>query len=298
LGNTVLGVALMLLSTSMMNVGAVLQKKAVDALPPFDATPLLDSVKAVLRTPVWLLGWGMATFAIVLNMVALGLADISVIQPLNGFGLVVLVLASRLLLGERLDAMAAAGVALVVAGVAAVGFTLPVSRSFETAPELLGMYVQPTAVVALLGFAALAGLSWVVASRARRHAGILFAFAAAVCSVVGLSFSKGYFGLLTLVGVGTVLGSGWPWLLLALLLSFSITAMMLQQLSFQKGRAVVVTPVFAAASVVLPLAVGRLVFGEQLPLLALAGPLLIVVGVVLIGMRGQDEPEPEQASRA
>ncbi len=281
----------MLLSTSMMNVGAVLQKRAVDALPAFDATPVLDSIKAVLRTPVWLLGWGMATVAIVLNMVALGLADISIIQPLNGFGLVVLVLASRLLLGERLDAMAAAGVGLVVAGVAAVGFTLPESRAFTDAGELLGVYAQPLALGSLLGFAALAGLAWLAASRVARFAGILFAFAAAVCSVVGLSFSKGYFGLLTIVGFGGVLGSGWPWLLLALLLCFSITAMMLQQLSFQKGRAVVVTPVFASASVVLPLAVGRLVFGEQLPLLALLGPALIVLGVVLIGLRGQDGPE-------
>ncbi len=292
MGNTVLGVALMLLSTSMMNLGAVLQKKAVDTLPPFDATPLAQSVRAVLRTPVWLAGWGMATVAIVLNMAALGLADISVIQPLNGFGLVVLVLASRLLLGERLDAWAASGVALVVAGVAVVGFTLPSSRAFSTPNELLGVYAQPGALAALAGFALLAGFSWLVASKAKRHAGTLFAFAAAVCSVVGLSFSKGYFGLLALAGVGAVLGSGWPWLLLALLMCFSITAMMLQQLSFQKGRAVVVTPVFASTSVVLPLAVGRLVFGELLPLQALAGPLLIVVGVVLIGMRDQNEPTP------
>ncbi len=287
MGNTVLGVALMLLSTSMMNLGAVLQKKAVDALPAFDATPVLESVRAVLGTPLWLLGWGMATFAIVLNMVALGLADISIIQPLNGFGLVVLVLASRWLLGERMDTLAAAGVGLVVAGVAAVGFTLPESRVFADAGTLLAVYAQPVAIGSLAGFALLAGLAWVAARRLLRWAGILLAFAAALCSVVGLSFSKGYFGLLALEGLGPVLGSGRPWLLLVLLLGFSVTAMLLQQLSFQKGRAVVVTPVFAAASVVLPLLVGWLVFGERLPVATLAGPALIVLGVVLIGMRAQ-----------
>jgi drug/metabolite transporter (DMT)-like permease len=289
LANTVLGVALMLFSTSMMNVGAVLQKRAVDTLPPFDRTPLRDSILAVLRTPLWLFGWGMATVAIVLNMVALGLADISIIQPLNGFGLVVLVLASRLLLGERLDAAASAGVGLVVAGVAAVGLTLPESREFSDASALLAVYARPAAVGSLLGFALLAGASWLGATRSPRFAGILFAFAAAVCSVLGLSFSKGYFGSLALEGPGWVLSSGWAWLLLAVLLCFSITAMALQQLSFQKGRAVVVTPVFASASVVLPLAVGRGVFGEQLPLLAFIGPALIVLGVVLIGMRQGEE---------
>jgi drug/metabolite transporter (DMT)-like permease len=290
MGNTVLGVSLMLLSTSMMNVGAVLQKKAVDTLPPFDATPLTSSVKAVLTTPIWLVGWLMATSAIVLNMAALGLADISIIQPLNGFGLVVLVLASRLLLGERLDALAAGGVALVVTGVACVGLTLPESRVFVGAEGLLGVYLQPLAFGSLLGLALLAVLAWMTARRARGRAGILLAFAAAVCSVVGLSFSKGYFGLLALSGPAGVLGPG-AWLLLGLLLSFSISAMMLQQLSFQKGRAVVVTPVFASTSVVLPLAVGRLVFGEQLPPVALLGPLIIVVGVVLIGMRQERKRE-------
>jgi drug/metabolite transporter (DMT)-like permease len=171
-----------------------------------------------------------------------------------------------------------------------VGFTLPASRSFEGAADLLAVYAQPLAILSLLGFAVLAGLVWLAARRLPRFAGILFAFAAAVCSVVGLSFSKGYFGLLALEGVGAVLGMGWAWPLLALLLLFSITAMMLQQLSFQKGRAVVVTPVFASASVVLPLVVGRSVFGEQLPALALLGPLLIVVGVVLIGMRAEGQP--------
>lgn len=293
MGNTVLGVLLMLLSTSMVNVGAVLQKKAVDALPPFETVPLLDSVKAVLRAPIWLIGWAMASSAIVLNMVALGLADISVIQPLNGFGLVVLVLFSRAYLGERLDRLAVGGVALVIAGVAAVGLTLPESRVFSGMDEILGCYTQSGALLTVL-----AGLGGVVAlvlvaRKLSPVAGILFSLAAAGCSVLGLTFSKGFFGSLTLVGFGATLGRGAPWLLLGLLLAFSATALALQQLSFQKGRAVVVTPVFASASVVLPLFAGRFVFAEQLPLVALVGPALIVVGVVLIGMRGQQQGEPE-----
>ncbi len=285
MGNTGLAVLIMLVATSMTNIGAVLQKKAVDGLPPFDSAPLLDSVRAVLRTPLWLVGWLLATSAIVLNMVALGLADISVIQPLNGFGLVVLAVFSRFYLGERLAGPALGGVVLVIAGVAAVGFMLPPSQVFASAQEILACYTHGGAVAALGGFVLVAGGAWWLARRWAGMAGILFAFAAATCSVLGLSFSKGFFGMLTVVGPGATLGA-WPsYLLLALLLCFSALALMLQQLSFQKGRAVVVTPVFASASVALPLAVGWFVFHERLPAAALAGPVLIALGVVLLGLR-------------
>ena len=291
--NTTLGVLIMLLATSMTNVGAVLQKGAVDRLPPFHRTPLLESLRGLLRAPLWLLGWGIATAAIVLNMVALGLADISVVQPLNGFGLVVLAVFSRLYLGERLGGRALVGIALVVAGVAVVGVILPASRVFHDASRILACYAHGAAIGLLLGFLSLALLCWALARHLAHLAGVLLAFAAATCSVIGLTFAKGLFGLLAVVGPAATLTTWQAGPLLILLLVFSSAALALQQLSFQRGRAVVVTPVFASASIVLPLLVGRWVFGEHLPTTVLAGPLLIVVGVALLGLRDGLPPTPE-----
>ncbi len=293
MGNTILGVVIMLVATSMTNVGAVLQKKAVDALPPFDKTPLLDSAKAVLRTPLWLVGWLMATTALVGNMVALGLADISVIQPLNGFGLVVLALFSRAYLGERLTGLTLAGVGFVIGGVVIVGAVAPASRAFVDPGELLGVYLEPRALATLVGLVFAAGMLAVLARRVERVAGVLFALAAATCSVVGLTFSKGFFGLITLQGFVATLRLPGAWLLLGLLLTFSITALALQQLSFQRGRAVVVTSVFAATGVALPLVTGLLVFAERLQGAVWLAAALIVVGVVLLGRR-----VPEASSAA
>ena len=85
--------------------------------------------------------------------------------------------------------------------------------------------------------------------------------------------------------VSKVLPAGSSYLLLLLLLFFSVSAMALQQLSFQKGRAIEVTPAFAATSVLLPVATGRLVFVEQLSVASLVALLFILPGVVLLGAR-------------
>jgi drug/metabolite transporter (DMT)-like permease len=292
--DTALGIVIMLVSTSMMNIAAVLQKKAVDRLPRFDGRSVGENVRNVLGSPLWLVGQVMGIVAIVLNMSALGMADISVIQPLNGFGLAVLAVFSWYVLGERLTPSTLAGVGAVIAGVVLVGLTASASREVSDADALLASYLRPASLVTLGAFVAMIAGLWVVARRVGRIAGVVYAFVAAACSVFGLTFSKGLFGVPHLIGWGAALAR-WPtWLLAVIVLGASTLAMFLQQMSFQKGRAVVVTPVFAASSVVLPLVTGALVFGEPIAVATLAAVVCIVVGVVLLGRRTVD-PRPGEA---
>jgi drug/metabolite transporter (DMT)-like permease len=272
-------------STTLVNVGAVLQKREVDRLPDFEHTPLLQSLRGVLGAPLWVLGWLVTTVAVVLNMIALGLADISVIQPLNGFGLVVLALLSRFYLGERIDVRAIVGMGLIFGGVVVVGLVLPDSHVFGVPEELVSCFLGPRALVTLGLGVLLLGLGSVLSRFWRRAAGILLAFVAAVGSVLSFTFSKGLFGILNLLGVAGAAGMWACWVLLALVLIFSTAALALQQASFQRGEAIVVTPVFGASSVVLPLITGRLVFGETLPSFVLLAPLLIAAGVLMLGLR-------------
>lgn len=284
MSRTALGIAIMLVATSMLSVGAVLQKAVVDGLPPFEQVSLGQSLKALLRAPRWVIGWGIGFVGVVLNTVALGLADLGLVQPLNGFGLVVVALFSRFYLGERLDPRAVLGMALVIAGVVLVGVLLPESRAFASAPDLTACYLEPLSAAVLVALVGTTALAWFVSRSQTRAAGILLALAAAATSVTGLTFAKGFTGLMTLEGLRGLWAPA-PALLLVLLIGFSSTAMVFQQLSLQKGRAVEVIPTFAAASVVLPLLPGWVVFREQIPGLALLTPLLISAGVILLGGR-------------
>ncbi|MBN1944035.1 MAG: hypothetical protein JW797_00090 [Bradymonadales bacterium] len=293
MSNTWAGVAIMLCSTSLMNLGMVLQKKAVDRMPPLEKEGVVKGIGLVFRAPLWLAGWLMTTVAIVTNMVALGLADMTVIQPLNGFGMVVLVLFSRWILGERLTPRTLWGIGFAMAGVVLIGLVAAEGRVFGSMGEVFAVYRRGPAIGVLGLFLFLVLVLWWVAIRLRkRWSGILFAFVAACSSVVGLTFSKGFFTLFTLVGIVATL-SVWPsYLLLGLGVSFAVVALFLQQLSFQKGRAVVVTPVFSAFSVILPVITGRWVFGEEIHVPILLALVLIVLGVVLLGSR-ERERQPE-----
>jgi drug/metabolite transporter (DMT)-like permease len=284
--DTVVGVLVMLVATSAMNVGAVLQKKAVDRLPPLDGQPLLASLKGVLGAPLWLVGWVLGTAAIVLNMVALGYADMSVVQPLNGFGLVVLALTSRAVLGERLTGATVTGMGAITAGLVILGLLASEGREWTSVAELHTRYAQPSGWGTLAALTAAVGLIWALAGRAPRWSGVALAFAAATSSVLGLTCAKGLFAGFRLEGVGESLSTWQAYALGIPLLGFSTLAIVLQQLSFQKGRAVVVTPVFGATSVALPLATGALVFGEAVGPGAVVAVGCVVVGVGILGSSG------------
>lgn len=234
--------------------------------------------------------------AIVLNWVALGFADMSVLQPLNGFGLVVLAICSRALLGERLTRLTSLGMGVVLIGLVGLGLQAAPSRAWAETAAVQACYVTPTGAATLASLLGLILGGWALASRSARGAGVLFAFVAAASSVLGLTCAKGLFVGIGLDGLATSLTRWATWALAAPLLGFSTLAIMLQQLSFQKGRAVVVTPVFGATSVVLPLATGALVFGEPVGVGTVVAAAVVGAGVALLGQTGpQDAAAPALA---
>ena len=281
--NTQLGILVMLVSTTLANLAAVLQKRAVDGMPAFDKVSPWQSLRAVLRSPTWLGGVVFGGLGAVTNFAAVGLADISVVQPLNGFGLVVLAIASRFYLGERLTPRTLAGIAAVIAGVLVVGFTAPPSRVFSTVDAILDCYAQVSSMAALAGMVGVILFLLWVAQKPGPVAGMAYALIAAACAALMVTCAKGFVGLMAPVGVMGMLKL-WPAYLLGAGLSvFGVLTMALQQFSFQKGRAIDVTPTFAAGSVLLPLVMGQAVFGETLGPGFLAALALIALGVVVLG---------------
>ena len=59
----------------------------------------------------------------------------------------------------------------------------------------------------------------------------------------------------------------------------------LQQMSLQKGKSVVVTPVFNLSSIILPLATGYMVFGEIIGIWKIISIIFILIGAVLLSFK-------------
>ncbi|MHA1822211.1 MAG: DMT family transporter [Promethearchaeota archaeon] len=279
MANVILGIGLMLISTSCMQIGTVLQKKAVDSLPPMEQTAVGQSVKGVLSNKIWLLGWFLTTSAMILNMAALGQADITIIQPLIGFGLVVLVIFSHFYLKEKITKFEVIGISIAIIGVIILGLYAEESRVFTSTEEVLQSYTQMNAFIIIIIFAVVISALWMITIKMHyKGAGIIFALIAASFSVLGLTFSKGVFSILDIIGLKNSLVLWQEWLLLGLFAICSTMAIAVQQMSLQKGKAVVVTPIFNLASIILPLATGYMVFSEKIGF----GKILVII-IILIG---------------
>jgi len=159
------------------------------------------------------------------------------------------------------------GIALVVIGIALLGATHPGDPEPLSADAGLALAVQPRAIVFALALAAL-GIAPIVASRRAgwRAADVAFGIAS------GASASLATIALrLMMAGTGTgdedgtfaaLLSRVSTYPLLAVVIGGNASAMVMQQFGFQKGRAVVVAPLYTVATVILPALAGVVVFGE------------------------------------
>ena len=289
MANTFFGILLMLFSTSIMNLGFVTQKKAVDNMPPMEHQTLKNNLKSVLSNKLWMFGWVCFFIAIILNMVALSQAYMSITQPLIGFGLVVLILLSHFYLGEKITRNEIIGIIIAVIGVIIMGIFATASRIFSMIDEILDNIIQPKGILCIILFYAVAMILWIwTAKQNYKFGGIIFAIITALFSVMGLVFSKGLFTILDLAGFALSFSYWQAYILLLLVLINQTIAVATQQLSFQKGKAVVVTPVFNLASIILPLITGAMIFGEAITLPKIIATIIIIIGAVFLSIKKEE----------
>ncbi len=290
MANTFLGIIIMLISTTIMNMGAVIQKKAIDTLPKLDEQAVSDNVKGLVKNKLWVLGWSMTTGAIVLQSVALGQADMTVIQPLIAWGLVVLVLFSHYYLGEKIRKNEAIGIMVAISGVIIMGLKAGASNEFNTLEAVYANYNKTNTYILFGCFIGFAILLWFISVKSNyKDAGVLFAICAATFSIIGLSLSKGLFTIVDIEGFGTTLSLWEAWALLAAWISQSTLAIIFQQMSLQRGKSIIVTPVFNLVSMVLPIITGAVIFGEVINMWKIISTLIIIIGAVLLSFPSKKE---------
>ena len=118
----ILAIFMQLFATSLNYIGMTIQKKAANSLPAIGSEAgLLASVKNFGGSKGWLFGYAINLISAFLSTAALSLAAISLIQPLYGFGLIVLVIFSRFYLKEEITRIDVFGVCLGILGVIVIG---------------------------------------------------------------------------------------------------------------------------------------------------------------------------------
>ena len=186
-----LGIPIALIGAVFLSLGAQFQHAGVGIVEANDggvskAGLSLKQLLALLRRPSWVIGTGMLGLAVVFQLVSIGLAPLTVVQPLGALALVITAVVTARRSGIPLDAISiraivfcVGGVALFVAVATVTTKTHPITTTELTAVLIiLGVVLTAFAVTFGLFRKRLAPIFYIIG------AGVLFGFVATLAKVV------------------------------------------------------------------------------------------------------------------
>ncbi|GEC99748.1 hypothetical protein KVA01_19030 [Kocuria varians] len=288
-----IAVALAIASAVCLAVGTQTQSTAVTGETSGALNP--RNLPALLRNGRWLLGTGLLALGMALNVSALALATVTVVQPIGVIALVITTLLHarhRRLTINRRTWLAVALCTLGGAGfvVCAVSATDPTRHPDEGA--------QNVVVLMLLGLVVLIGIIEVVLRRHRISmfyvigAGVLYGFVAVLVRLTMTALTSG--------GLGAV-----NWLSVLMLLVAAVLGGWMVQCAYSSGPPDLVIAGLTVVDPMVGVALGLLVLGEAGPGftggiavgMGLAG-VVAIVGVVLLSQFHPEVIQRRAARRA
>jgi drug/metabolite transporter (DMT)-like permease len=298
-----IGIAVAAIATTSYNVGLIFEKRALGNLPAIDARHAFVLARTVLFSPVWLFGFALMLCGFGLQVVALTLAPVSVVQPVLGSGVVILVLLSRIVLRERLGRLEFSCVLCVAAAIAAIALSATGTDGrvgHDASGWLIAVVAIPACVIALV----LGARSLRPAAHGGKHrvpavgvsyglaAGLLYGVATlAIKALSGVIYAHS--GHVVALGIA-LLRSPYPYLTVAC----SAVALLIFQTGLQRCRVSIVGPVSNITGSIFFMIAGTWLFREKLPtdpvdlLLRLGGIVVAGVAVVILSRQPTNEAEP------
>jgi len=281
-----LAVVVAMLATTAYHLGLILEKRALSRLPAIDARHALRLLRILATAPAWLAGFCLMLCGFGLQVVALTLAPVSVVQPILGSGVVILLILSRVVLRERLGRLELACVLAMAAAIVVIALsaTGPAGHVGQRTSGALLAAVAVTASLAAVGL----GASALRAAPAGRHRvpanGVSYAVASGLLYGVATLAIKGLSGTIVHHGgfgrlVIAVAASPYPYVTVGC----SAVGLLIFQTGLQRCRVSIVGPVSNITGSVFFIVAGTWLFGERLP----ADPAklaLRLIGIVAAGV--------------
>jgi hypothetical protein len=262
------------LAASVANAFAVVFQAAEDRRSPASQAGRFGLLAVLARRRRWLTGTALMVVAWPLQILALGLAPITVVQPTLASTQLVLLAVARLRLGERVGALETFGALTIVAGVTAVIVAAPHHTVRDPAAARVAVPLVVVGGAAVLAYAlgrlwSGQGL-WLVVG-----AGLAYAWVDFANKLLANDISNGHWALAVL------------WL--AATIGFGALAFLEETTALQRRPAITVSPVVGAVQDPLPVLMalwaGAETWGSSsehvLPLAA--GLLLVTLGGSVLG---------------
>lgn len=286
MGELVLGIMAAMGASTLYSLGIALQ--AMDAKQTRSREYLrVGLIRELIVRSRWLLGTGLSLLGWPLQLLALSLAPLVVVQPAMAAGLLVLLVLSERMLNEHAGRREHLAVCAILLGVLGAALTAPPRTTTHAHDAVL------TAVLVLLGLAAVLPYIWRLfeknegpsspASGRLRHP-----HGRPPASVTMLGAGMGY----AWTGVATKLASddlahGHVWLAVVWGLSTaaaSVIAALSEMSALQERPAIQVAPVVFVIQTAVPVALAPLLLGERFTATPLSGaPLALSLAVLIAG---------------
>jgi multidrug transporter EmrE-like cation transporter len=292
-----MGVVFSLLAAVTLNTGNLVQKHAMAGLPEGTGSRTSHLLRALVGSRRWLFGLFLCLVGLLFQVFAFALAPIPVVQSIFNAGIVFLIVASRIKLGERLVQIEWIGLAVVV-----VSLTL-ITASLGQSEGSVGLTNSWARVLGAGGVTLVVVAGIFLLLRAKRGpVGFLFGAASGLLYGAAALGTKGASTLLVRHGVWNsipqIVTSIYPYVFLV----FSVLGMLIYQTGIQRSRISVVGTMSDVICSTYLVAVGMVVFGESLPhnpvtvTLRIGGFIGVLLGTVLVasgGREGSDMPPIE-----
>jgi len=279
-----------LASSCALNVGYLLEHGAVGKLPPLSIRSPLTSLRHLLGSRRWVLGFAIESCGWALFVLALALAPLSLVQATAAGGIGILALLVSRVTHVPLSRHERLGVLIAVAGLVLLGISLAGGHGEGGGAGHLtvGLWIGASAVAALASVQLLSG---------RIGAAPAYGIAAGLLFAAGDIATKG----------AVEAENGHLAFIAALIAAYAFGTLVLQA-GFQRGSALTTAGIATLLTNALPIVAGMTIFGEPLPegwlgAVRIAAFACVVVGAVFLGERRHpgapgEAPEPSRRPTA
>jgi hypothetical protein len=265
----ILGILAAIGASVFYSLGIALQ--AMDAKEaPREEHLRLALVWGLVKRGRWMLGTGLSILGWPLQVIALLLAPLVVVQPALAAGLLVLVFVGQRMLGEHAGTHEHLAMAAIVIGVIGAGLCAPPRNTGHTSERL-------TIVIVLVVLAAASLLPYLLRALRRSPAsvtivcaGLAFGWSGVATKLASDDLSRGYLVVAIAWGLATA--------------GASAVGVLSESSSLQARPAIQVAPVVFVTQTIVPVALAPVLFGERFSDTPLGGiPLALSLLLLVAG---------------
>jgi drug/metabolite transporter (DMT)-like permease len=263
----VLGIGAAVGASTLYSLGVALQ--ALDAKEaPHEEHLRLALARNLVSRARWLAGTGLSILGWPLQIVALLLAPLVVVQPALAAGLLVLMFFAQRMLGERAGRYEYLTMCAIVIGVIGAGLTAPPLGGTDASDLTITIVLVALALASLLPYLLRAIERRPPVTLTMLGAGLGFAWSGVATKLASDDLAQGRVLVAVAWGLSTAAASG--------------VAVLSEMSALQERPAIQVAPVVFVTQTVVPVALAPLLFGERFSATPLGGVPLAVSLIVLI----------------